>query len=81
MATITLKNVPDDLYETLKARAQADRRSINAQAIHCLEAALTLSEKMSPEDEIRWLRRVRPQIDPYAVSDEEIQEAIDSGRP
>lgn len=39
--TITLKNVPDVVYERLKASALEHRRSINGQAIVCLEAALT----------------------------------------
>lgn len=40
MATITLKNVPDDLYDQLKRSADRHRRSINREAILCLEQAL-----------------------------------------
>lgn len=41
MATIlTLKNIPDAVYERLKASAEAHRRSLNSEAIVCLEAAL-----------------------------------------
>ena len=35
--TLTLKNVPDDIYERLKLAAQAHRRSINSEVIVCLE--------------------------------------------
>lgn len=38
--TITLKNVPDELHERLKAAAVSHRRSINNEAIVCLEAVL-----------------------------------------
>ena len=40
MTTITLKNIPDDLYERLKSQAQAHRRSVNSELIHCLETVL-----------------------------------------
>lgn len=46
MATLTLKNVPDDLYERLKALAGAHRRSLNQEAIVSLQAAVGLK---SPE--------------------------------
>ena len=38
--TLTLKNIPSDLYDRLKATAQTYRRSLNSQAIVCLEASL-----------------------------------------
>lgn len=47
--TITLKNVPDAVYERLKASALEHRRSINGQAIVCLEAALASGRLTSVE--------------------------------
>jgi antitoxin FitA len=38
--TLTLKNIPDDVYERLKLSAQTHRRSMNSEAIVCLEAVL-----------------------------------------
>lgn len=38
--TLTLKNIPDDVYERLKASAEANRRSLNSEAIVCLESVL-----------------------------------------
>jgi len=40
-AALTLKNVPDAVVERLKAAAALNRRSLNSQAIVCLEAVLT----------------------------------------
>ncbi len=37
MATVTFKNIPDDLYEQLKQSANAHHRSVNSELIHCLE--------------------------------------------
>ncbi|MEI6255561.1 MAG: Arc family DNA-binding protein [Planctomycetota bacterium] len=38
--TLTLKNLPDEIYHRLKASAEAHRRSLNSEAIVCLEAIL-----------------------------------------
>jgi antitoxin FitA len=38
--TLTLKNVPDEVYERLKTAAAHNRRSLNREAIVVLETAL-----------------------------------------
>ncbi len=38
--TLTLKNIPDEVYERLKACAETNRRSLNSEAIVCLESVL-----------------------------------------
>jgi len=38
--TLTLKNIPDEVYERLKSVAEANRRSLNSEAIVCLESVL-----------------------------------------
>jgi plasmid stability protein len=40
MATLHVRNVPDELYERLRRRAREDGRSINAEAIELLRPAL-----------------------------------------
>lgn len=50
--TLTLKNIPDELYERLKASAETHRRSLNSEAIVCLESVLipgrvTVSERLA----------------------------------
>jgi plasmid stability protein len=37
---LTLKNIPDEVYERLKAAAETHRRSLNSEAIVCLESVL-----------------------------------------
>jgi antitoxin FitA len=37
---MTLKNIPDELYERLKATAHLNRRSLNGEAIMCLDMVL-----------------------------------------
>jgi antitoxin FitA len=40
MPTITLKNVPIELHSTLKERAKSHKRSLNQEAIRCLESSI-----------------------------------------
>jgi len=38
--TLTLKNIPDAVYDRLKLAAEMHRRSLNSEAIVCLESVL-----------------------------------------
>lgn len=40
MASLTLKNVPDDLLRALREAADTDRRSLNQEIIHLLTAVV-----------------------------------------
>ena len=40
MASLTIKGIPDDLLDELRAEAERERRSLNQQAIYVLERAL-----------------------------------------
>ena len=40
MPSLTLKNVPSELLERLRSRAEADRRSLNQEAIVLLDEVL-----------------------------------------
>jgi len=66
MATVTIKGLPDDLYDRLKRRAATHRRSINRELIVCLEEML-LGNRVDPREMLRWADRVREQarIRPY----------------
>jgi hypothetical protein len=47
MATLSIQNFPDQLYEKLLARAEQERRSIAQEVIHLLEQATELREPLS----------------------------------
>ena len=47
MATLNIKNLPDDLYEKLKLRARQERRSIAQEVTQLLAAALGTPEPLS----------------------------------
>ena len=78
--TLTLKNIPDAVYARLKATASAHRRSMNSEAIVCLEAVLMPSKVMVGERlaRARELRAALP-VQTFLAGD--IDEAKQAGRP
>jgi len=46
MATLYVEKVPEELYESLRARAQANRRSIAAETISLLESVLPSPQEL-----------------------------------
>lgn len=56
--TLTLKNIPDAVYTRLKSAAEAHRRSLNSEAIVCLESVL-LPTKIAPSERLTRARELR----------------------
>jgi plasmid stability protein len=56
--TLTLKNIPDEVYERLKASALGNRRSLNSEAIVCLESVL-LPGRLEPDERLARARALR----------------------
>ncbi len=59
--TLTLKNIPDEIYVRLKASAESHRRSLNSEAIVCLEAVL-LPGRATAEEVIARARAIRDSL-------------------
>ena len=77
--TLTLKNIPDVVYQRLKASAEAHRRSLNSEAIVCLEAVL-LPDRMEPGERIARARALRAGLPKGAFEPEEIDAFKREGR-
>mgnify|MGYP001766086249 CR=1 FL=1 len=56
--TLTLKNIPDAVYDRLKAAAETHRRSLNSEAIVCLESVL-LPTQVAPGERLARARALR----------------------
>ncbi|OJU92558.1 MAG: plasmid stability protein [Burkholderiales bacterium 66-5] len=56
--TLTLKNIPEPVYERLKLAAKTNRRSLNSEAIVCLEAML-LPAAVQPTERLARARALR----------------------
>lgn len=65
MATITLKNIPEDLHQRLRESAARHHRSLNREIIAQLEASLTERNRETDEllAELKALHSKLPMID------------------
>ncbi len=79
--TLTLKNIPDEVYERLKASAAAHRRSLNSEAIVCLESALQPVKRISAEERIARARVLRSTLRRGDLTAEEITAFKNEGHP
>lgn len=79
MSTITVKNIPVDLYERLKQSARAHRRSINSEILVCIERAVGRQE-VDAEATIIRARKLREKTGAYRITDKEFTQAKAAGR-
>ena len=79
MPAVTVKNIPETLYNRLKEAASAHHRSINSELIHCLEQML-LPKQISPSEYLKRARELRRGIEADLVDIADIQDAINEGR-
>lgn len=80
MANLSLKNIPDDLYKSLKAAAEANHRSINGELIALLENSLT-PRRRSVRTILDSARILRQSITGGPFDSAEIDDFKRSGRP
>jgi antitoxin FitA len=78
--TLTLKNIPDAVYARLKASAEAHRRSLNSEAIVCLEAVL-LPSRVDATERLARARALREQLGSQRFAAADIDAAKREGRP
>ena len=79
MATVTFKNIPDDLYEQLKQAARAHHRSVNSELIHCLEKVFRPTP-VSTIDLAENALALRRRVAATQLDSDEITAAIKQGR-
>lgn len=79
MASLTLKNIPDALHRQLKERAAQNRRSLNSEAIHCLEEALA-TRATDPDAYLNRIRPVREKTARLPLTEKRLRTAKEEGR-
>ena len=81
MATVTLKNVPEELVRLLKEEAKQNRRSLNQEALARLESSLGTSRR-SGEETVKTLRRLHRRLAGLRpITDAFLERAKNEGRP
>ena len=76
--TLTLKNIPDAVYERLKKAAE--RHSLNSEAIVCLEG-VPLPIKMAPRERLARTRKLRAILAKGTLRADDIDADKRQGRP
>jgi plasmid stability protein len=79
MPTITVKNIPADVYEKLKISAEMSRRSINSEIIACIERAVR-SQRVDPDVLLANARKLRSKTTSQPTTNGEFTKAKVTGR-
>ena len=79
MHTLTLKNIPSDLYQRLKQVAQVHRRSLNSEILYCVERALN-PNKIDLSRQIATAKALRAKTETDPLTNDEINVVKNAGR-
>ena len=79
MATITVKNIPDEIYQLLKESAKANHRSINSEVILAIKMAV-MRRPIDVEAVLESARQTRERTAHYVITDEELTRFKNEGR-
>jgi antitoxin FitA len=77
--TLTLKNIPDDVYIRLKTSAESNRRSLNSEVIVRLEEVL-MPVKVSPRERLARIDKLRGSLGKIRINEKEINGFKQQGR-
>ena len=77
--TLTLKNIPDNIYTRLREAADAHHRSMNSEGIACLEKALA-PVRIGAAGRLERARQLRSGLTDRLFDPTEIAAAIEEGR-
>ena len=77
--SITLKNIPEAVYDSLKKSAQMHHRSFNGEAIACLERVL-MPTNASNEAHLAKAREIRAELKGKKFKAADIDKAINQCR-
>lgn len=80
MATLTIKNIPKQLHKRLKISASEHRRSINSEAISCLEMVLG-AHRVDPAEFLADLDTLHKRMPYVNLTEEFLRKAKSEGRP
>lgn len=77
---LTIKSIPDEIYQRLKHSASEHRRSINQEVIVCLERSL-LGKRIEPSAFLTRVDALREKIALPPLTEKILRSAKSAGRP
>jgi hypothetical protein len=80
MVTVTIKNIPEEIYEKIKLQAKANRRSVNSEIISIFEHAVQKRTPMDVQQILERARKTRELTAHYTLSNEELDKWKKEGR-
>ncbi|HAC35423.1 MAG TPA: DNA-binding protein [Gammaproteobacteria bacterium] len=80
MPALTIKNIPDSLYNQLKIAAKAHHRSLNSEFIYCVEQALG-THKIDIAAHLATAAQLREKTAAHPINEEQLIAAKNHGRP
>ena len=80
MPTVTLKNIPDELYAHLKEAARAHHRSLNSEILYCVVRIL-LGRQVTLDDRLAAAQNLRKLSARHPLTDDLLDDAKNQGRP
>lgn len=81
MANITVRGIPDEVYERLKEEAERRHRSLNQEIVRRIEASIR-APVVDPEERLERIRTTRRELgDRARIEDELLERARSEGRP
>lgn len=78
--TLTLKSIPDELYQRLKSRALENRRSLNSEILVSLERAVA-AEKVDARAVLARADALRESLRVPRLTEGRLRAAKSAGRP
>ena len=80
MPALTIKNIPDELYDRLKEAARVHRRSLNSEILYCVERILA-PYRIDVTEHLAIASKLREKTAAYTLTDEVLDVAKNNGRP
>jgi plasmid stability protein len=79
MTTLTIKNVPEELYKTIKHQAELHRRSLNSEIIFSLEQAVNIG-RTDVVAILKEAKRYRAKTSKIRLTQKQLNAAKNRGR-
>jgi plasmid stability protein len=80
MATITVKGIPDNIYNRLKGAAETNRRSMNSEIISLIEQSL-MSRRVPARKILERVQRLHDSFGGKTFDNERFEKVRRTGRP